>query len=104
MAPFRSAAPRITLVKFFKMGLRSLAGLSLLFSPKLVSAAADVDTYDYIVVGSGPGGGPLASNLARSGHSVLLLGAGDDQGDNPNVTLTRNSVLADNDPKTRWDF
>lgn len=44
------------------------------------------DTYEYIVVGSGPGGGPLAVNLARAGHSVLLLEAGDDQGDNPNTT------------------
>ena len=35
------------------------------------------DVYDYIVVGSGPGGGPLASNLARANYSVLLLEAGD---------------------------
>src|SRR5690606_23122557 len=36
-----------------------------------------VDEYDYIVVGSGPGGGPLAVNLAKEGFSVLLLEAGD---------------------------
>lgn len=35
------------------------------------------DVYDYIVIGSGPGGGPLASNLARANYSVLLLEAGD---------------------------
>jgi choline dehydrogenase len=34
-------------------------------------------TYDYIVIGSGPGGGTVASNLARSNHTVLLLDAGD---------------------------
>jgi choline dehydrogenase len=34
--------------------------------------------YDYVVVGSGAGGGPLAANLARSGFSVLLLEAGGD--------------------------
>jgi choline dehydrogenase len=34
--------------------------------------------YDYIIVGSGAGGGPLAANLARSGFSVLLLEAGGD--------------------------
>lgn len=37
------------------------------------------DTYDYIVVGSGPGGGPLAVNLAKAGSKTLLLEAGDDE-------------------------
>src|SRR5713101_890394 len=34
--------------------------------------------FDYIVVGSGAGGGPLAANLARRGCTVLLLEAGGD--------------------------
>ena len=34
--------------------------------------------HDYIVVGSGAGGGPVAANLARAGFRVLLLEAGDD--------------------------
>ncbi|KUJ10524.1 alcohol oxidase [Mollisia scopiformis] len=38
------------------------------------------EVYDYIVVGSGPGGGPLASRLAIAGFKVLLIDAGNDQG------------------------
>jgi choline dehydrogenase len=34
------------------------------------------DEYDYIVVGSGAGGGPVAANLAKHGFTVLLLEAG----------------------------
>ena len=34
------------------------------------------EPYDYIVVGSGAGGGPLAANLAARGFRVLLIEAG----------------------------
>jgi choline dehydrogenase-like flavoprotein len=34
--------------------------------------------YEYVVVGSGPGGGTLAARLAEAGRSVLLLEAGGD--------------------------
>ncbi|KAH0143006.1 hypothetical protein KCU82_g15712, partial [Aureobasidium melanogenum] len=37
-------------------------------------------TYEYIVVGSGPGGSPLAARLALAGYSVLLIDAGEDHG------------------------
>lgn len=58
-------------------------------------AANPVDTYDYVVVGSGPGGGPLASNLARAGFKTLLLEAGDDQStaDITNAIALTNSTL-----------
>lgn len=45
-----------------------------------MSLFAQSNTYDYIVVGSGPGG-PLAADLAKAGNSVLLLEAEDDRRD-----------------------
>jgi len=43
-----------------------------------VSAAATPETFDYIVVGAGAGGCPVAAKLALAGHSVLLLESGPD--------------------------
>ena len=42
--------------------------------PAARSGAAQ--SFDYIIVGSGAGGGPLAANLARAGRKVLLIEAG----------------------------
>jgi choline dehydrogenase len=65
---------------------------------------ADVEgEYDYIVVGSGAGGGPLAANLARKGHSVLLVEAGGDDED-ANYSIPLFHPFASEDPKMRWDF
>lgn len=60
--------------------------------------------YDYIVIGSGPGGGPLACNLARQGHSVLLLEAGDDQGLNLLEKIPVFFANWEEDAAQRWDF
>jgi choline dehydrogenase len=59
--------------------------------------------YDYIVVGSGAGGGPVACNLARAHHSVLLLEAGDDsEGLTYQVPVLHGQ--ATEDPTLRWDY
>lgn len=60
--------------------------------------------YEYVVVGSGAGGGPLAANLARNGHKVLLLEAGDDQGANKNYQVPAFHAASTEDPDMRWDF
>jgi choline dehydrogenase len=62
------------------------------------------NTFEYIVVGSGAGGGPLASRLARAGHSVLLIEAGNDQGTDTNYTVPAFQAAVAADPKLRWDF
>ena len=60
--------------------------------------------YDYIVIGSGPGGGPVACRLARAGHSVLVLEAGDDQSGNLNSEVPLFFPFAYVDESMRWDF
>lgn len=82
--------------------LRGIAFLALLFLPTYTFAQNN--TYDYIVVGSGPGGGPLAANLAKAGQSVLLLEAGDDRGAELDQEIIGWAFLAFNDPAQRWDF
>jgi choline dehydrogenase len=43
-------------------------------------APGDADrAFDYVIVGSGAGGGPLAANLALAGFKVLLMEAGGDE-------------------------
>jgi choline dehydrogenase len=63
----------------------------------------DID-YEYIVVGSGAGGGPLAARLALAGHKTLLIEAGDDQGANDNYTVPAYQAKSTEDPKMAWDF
>lgn len=66
--------------------------------------AVELTGYEYIVVGSGAGGGPLATRLALAGHKTLLLEAGDDQGLSNNYTVPSYSALSSEDPKMSWDF
>lgn len=60
--------------------------------------------YDYIVVGSGAGGGPLAARLARGGHKVLLIDAGDDQGDALPQQIPAMQLHSTDYEPMRWDY
>ena len=60
--------------------------------------------YEYIVIGSGAGGGPLAARLAQAGHKTLLIEAGDDQGASDNYTVPAYQAKSTEDPAMAWDF
>ena len=59
--------------------------------------------HDFVIVGSGAGGGPLAANLVEAGFSVLLLEAGDDH-ECPYYDVPIMQARASEDPQMRWDY
>ncbi|KAJ6462716.1 hypothetical protein DFH09DRAFT_1382701 [Mycena vulgaris] len=65
--------PLATLVVLLPLATEALPLQS---CPDLSQPAPDV--FDFIVVGSGAGGGPLAARLAETGFSVFLVDAGND--------------------------
>ncbi|KAI1879202.1 hypothetical protein JX265_002156 [Neoarthrinium moseri] len=65
--------------------------------------ALDTD-YDYVVVGSGPGGGPTAANLAEAGYKVLLIDAGGDSGEAPVESVPALYPYATEFEDTQWDY
>lgn len=61
-------------------------------------------SYDYVIVGSGPGGGPLAARLAIAGFSVLLLDAGSDQGSSYQEQVPALQLMSTEYEPMRWDY
>ncbi|QRW11628.1 GMC oxidoreductase [Ceratobasidium sp. AG-Ba] len=59
--------------------------------------------YDYIVVGAGAGGGPLAARLALNGYKVLLMDAGHDV-NNINTTIPAYFARSNEDPQLALDY
>jgi choline dehydrogenase len=71
----------------------------------------DGDGYDYIVVGSGAGGGTVAARLAEGGMTVLLLEAGPDPGSTAEQAIIADHYqvpafhpFASEDPEISWNF
>lgn len=73
-------------------------------------APAGARAYEYIVVGSGAGGGTVAARLAEAGRSVLLLEAGGDPVELADPRLPEDyqvpafHAFASENPAMRWDF
>ncbi|PHH92316.1 hypothetical protein CDD83_7905 [Cordyceps sp. RAO-2017] len=88
-------------MRFYTVGIL-LAGLA------AGAAVEDSGEYEYVVIGSGPGGGTLAANLARGGHSVFLIEAGDDAGETAETSLVEKLppwfLRASETPGLAWEF
>jgi choline dehydrogenase len=67
------------------------------------SKTGDDGEFDYVIVGSGAGGGPLAANLARAGFRVLLLEAGGDDAF-PDYAVPAFHARASEDERMAWNF
>jgi choline dehydrogenase len=67
-------------------------------------AIKDGEIFDYIVIGSGAGGGPIAANLAKAKFRVLLLEAGSDHGDRTTYKVPAFHPQSSEDPAMTWEF
>ena len=63
-----------------------------------------LEDYEYVIVGSGPGGSPLAARLALAGYKVLLIDAGGDYGNATVLQVPALHPFASEFTPITWDF
>lgn len=73
-------------------------------SPESSCAAEGTHPHDFVIVGSGAGGGPLAARLARAGCRVLLIEAGADVGGRAEYQVPAMHALSTEDSAMAWSF
>ncbi len=85
--------------------LRILASIAIFFNLSRSVEGVQLNGYDYIVVGSGAGGGPLAARLGLAGNKVLVIEAGGDIAPTDwNISVPYVNSKASEDPQISWDF
>lgn len=75
-APDSIDTSKVSRRSFLKSGAAIAAFMSMPNSASALLRSYSSQVFDYIVVGAGPGGGPIAVNLVKAGYTVALLEAG----------------------------
>ena len=70
---------------------------------KSTSASGSAAEFDFVVIGSGAGGGVLAHRLIQEGFNVLIIEAGP-KPTGPDVTVPGLNLRASADPLLNWNF
>lgn len=73
-------------------------------SVNLSAVTSGKTEYDYIVIGSGAGGGTVAANLARAGYEVLVIEAGGMEVNDATYHVPALHLFASEDPRMNWNF